>query len=88
MKIVGLVASLLLSFISFSQKSYYFSNPLPLEEINLQRVDPKYYGTYSSIEQPSHYEVNEDGIALVSTNISSVSRIHHSQWVYSGSNRK
>ncbi|HIP31187.1 MAG TPA: hypothetical protein EYG86_00350 [Crocinitomicaceae bacterium] len=74
MKIVGLVASLLLSFISFSQKSYYFSNPLPLEEIKLTKVDAKHYGTYSSIEQPSHYEIDENGIALVSTNIASVSR--------------
>jgi len=74
MKIVLLVASFLVSFITISQKSYYFSNPLPLEEIKLTKVAAKYYGTYSSIEQPSHYEVDENGIALVSTNISSVSR--------------
>ena len=74
MKIVVLIASLLLSLNSFSQKSYYFSNPLPVEEQKINNVDSRYYGTYSSIEQPSHYEVSEEGIALVSTNISSVSR--------------
>ena len=74
MKIVVLITSLLLSLISFSQKSYYFSTPFPVEEQKINKVDSRYFGTYSSIEQPSHYEIDDNGIALVSTNISSVSR--------------
>ena len=74
MKIVGFIASLLIGFISTAQNSYYFSDPLMFDEINSIQVDSKFFGTYSSLEQPSHYEVSAEGVFLVSTNISSISR--------------
>jgi len=74
MKIVGLIASLLVGFISSAQNSYYFSAPLSVTETNNVRISPKYFGTYSSLDQPSQYEVSAKGIILVSTNISSISR--------------
>ncbi len=74
MKIIGFIASLLLSFISFSQNSYYFSSPLPSEEEKVNHVDAKWYGSYSSLNQPSKYIIDENGIYLVSTVISSISR--------------
>jgi hypothetical protein len=74
MKIVGLVASLLMSLFSFSQNSYYFSEPLPLNGGEVKTVENKWYGEYSSLDQPSHYIINEDGIAIVATNISSITR--------------
>jgi len=74
MKIVGLIASLLVGFISSGQNSYYFSDPLMVTESNNVQVDSKYFGTYSSLDQPNHYEISADGIFLISTNISSISR--------------
>lgn len=74
MKIVGLIASLLVGFISTAQNSYYFSAPLMFTESNNVQVDAKYFGTYSSLDQPSHYEISAEGLFLVSTNISSISR--------------
>lgn len=74
MKIVGFIASLLIGFISTAQNSYYFSDPLLFDKINSTQVDSKYFGTYSSLEQPSQYEVSAEGVFLVSTNISTISR--------------
>lgn len=74
MKIVGLIASVIVSFVSFSQNSYYFSHPLLQNESSSIKIDSKFYGEYSSLDQPRHYEVSELGIHLVSTNISTISR--------------
>ena len=74
MKIVGLVASLLMSLFSFSQNSYYFSKPLPLNGEKVKSVDNRWFGEYSSLDQPSHYIIDENGISIVATNISTISR--------------
>lgn len=74
MKIVGLVASLLMSLFSFSQNSYYFSEPLPLNGEKISAVDNNWFGEYSSLDQPSHYIIDSEGIAIVATNISTISR--------------
>ena len=74
MKIVGLIASLLVGFISNAQNSYYFSDPLSTSETIATQINVKYFGSYSSLQQPSHYEISEKGIYLIVTNINSISR--------------
>jgi len=74
MKIFCLTASLILSFSSISQKSYYFSDPLPSVESKVTHVDSKWFGTYKSSTGIISYKVDEAGIAIISTAISSISK--------------
>lgn len=74
MKIVGLIASLSLTFFSIGQKSYYFSSSLPSGEASLVTVDKKWHGKYALGAGNLLLEVSETGIAMISTTISSISR--------------
>lgn len=73
MKIFCLIATVILSFSSFSQKSYYFSDPVPSVAAKISAVDSKYFGVYASGTGLS-YSIDESGISIVSTSISSMSR--------------
>ena len=72
MKIFCLIASLLLSFISTSQKSYYFSDPLPSVKSRVDRVDTRWYGTYKSDGGGFSYEINEKGVPCFTGSCSEV----------------
>lgn len=74
MKIYCLIASVILSFSSISQKSYYFSDPLPSVDAKVNHVDSKWYGNYASNSGVLTYQIDEYGITIVSTSISSMSR--------------
>lgn len=74
MKIIGLIASLFLTFFSIGQKSYYFANPLPANQTKQISVDPRWYGNYATNSGKNTLEVSQDGIFMVSTTISSISR--------------
>jgi hypothetical protein len=73
MKIFCLIASLILSFSSISQKSYYFSDPLPSVAAKVATIDAKWHGTYASGTGIT-YKIDANGISIVSTSISSISR--------------
>lgn len=74
MKIVGLVVFVLSTFFSIGQKSYYFSDPLPLKGKNDYEISKQYFGTYSSGNAARSYIVGPNGIVIVSTSISSINR--------------
>ena len=74
MKIVGFIASVLFSVLAFGQESYYFSNPVPSEQAVVSSVDKNLYGHYSSDVATRVYEINEEGISILTTSISSISR--------------
>lgn len=74
MKIIGLLTSVFLTFFSIGQKSYYFSDPLPSIDTKVSNVDSKYFGIYESSTAARSYEINEEGIFIISTNISSIDR--------------
>ncbi len=74
MKFFLLFALLYINLFSYGQNSYYFSAPIPSTGTQIKKIDSKWFGTYSSLEQPSKYIVDENGISLVSTVISSISR--------------
>ncbi len=74
MKIVAIITYLLISGITFSQNSYYFSNPLPSEEKKVQSVDKKWFGEYKDEATSLMYSFTADGITIISTQVSSVSK--------------
>ena len=74
MKLFCLATYLLLASFGFSQKSFYFSSPVPSEGAKVSHIDAKWYGKYSSDDGLRTYEVNEKGIFIVSTSISSISK--------------
>lgn len=74
MKIIGLIASLMLTFFSIGQKSYYFSEPSPSNQRSQVTVDEKWHGRYSVSKGDLIFEINAEGIFMVSTTISSISR--------------
>jgi len=74
MKIVVIFTYLLISGIAFSQNSYYFSNPLPTEEKKVPSVDKKWFGEYQDEATSLRYEFTADGVTIVSSQVSSVSK--------------
>ena len=74
MKIVAIITYIFLSGIAFSQNSYYFSNPLPTEAKKVQSVDQKWFGMYKDEASALMYSFTADGITVVSTQVSSVSK--------------
>ncbi len=74
MKIVGFIASLLVSFLSIGQQSYYFSAPVPSEQAIVNTVEQNLFGEYSSDIATRIYEVSAEGIYIVTTSVSSISR--------------
>lgn len=74
MKILAIISYIFLSGIAFSQNSYYFSNPLPTEEKKVQSVDKKWFGEYKDEVRSLTYSFTADGITIISTQVSSVSK--------------
>ena len=74
MKIIGLVASLFLAFSSIGQKSYYFSEPTSSMGEKVTSIDSKYFGKYSAKSEARSYVFSEEGITIISTSVSSISR--------------
>lgn len=74
MKIVGFIASLLVSFLTFGQQSYYFSSPVPSEQTIVNTTEKNLFGEYSSDVATRVYEISADGIYIITTSISSISR--------------
>ena len=74
MKIVAIISYLFISGIAFSQNSYYFSNPLPTEEKKVHTVDKKWFGEYKDETTSRKYSFTSDGITIISTQVSSVSK--------------
>jgi hypothetical protein len=73
MKIISILTVLFLSNFLIGQKSYYFADVVAPDGQEVNTVQPKYFGTYTS-ESGLVYEVNANGIFIISTNISSISR--------------
>lgn len=74
MKIIPVLATILLSLSAIGQKSYYFSDPLPTEGTVVTNIDKKWYGKFKQENASRTIIINEDGIFVQSTNVSSVSR--------------
>ena len=62
------------SFLSYGQKSIYFSIPLPPDSENIFKVDSKHHGTYIDEKRGTQYLVNETGIYTTTIMISSISK--------------
>jgi hypothetical protein len=73
MKIFGLIATLFITFSGIGQKSYYFSDPVPNMGQSITNVNKKYFGTYTA-SNGRIYELNEEGVFIISTSINSMSR--------------
>jgi hypothetical protein len=72
-KIISLLF-LSISIFSFSQESFDFSEPFPLDEKEIKTVEEKSFGSYSSSDNEITYEFNQEGVWIVSTLYSSISR--------------
>jgi hypothetical protein len=65
---------LTISFYNFSQESFDFSEAVPLGDKTVTIVDEKNFGTFNSANNEIFYEFNEEGIWIISTIYSSISR--------------
>ncbi len=74
MKIVASIVALLVVFSSNAQYSYYFAEPLPSAESGVEFVKEKYFGSYSTKDGTITYEFDSEGITLVSTTFSAISK--------------
>ena len=72
MKIILFSASMLCSLISMAQNSYYFSEPLPSLSAKVQQISSNYHGEFSNSEGTIRYLVNEEGISIISTSVTSI----------------
>jgi len=66
--------TLVISHSNFGQISYDFSIPLPPSQEAVQTVNENYFGTYSTEEGESVYEINTLGIWIISTVYNSISK--------------
>lgn len=74
MKLFTITALLFISFIGISQVSYDFSEALPPKEKTVLTVNNSLFGEYQSSDKETFYEFKEDGVWIISTMISSISR--------------
>lgn len=74
MKIIALTVSFLTCFFSIGQKSYYFSEPQPQGKPPVTGFQERYFGRYTSANSSLSYEIDSEGIAIISTQISSLDR--------------
>ena len=65
---------MLITHINFGQISYDFSIPLPPSQATIQTVNENYFGTYSTEDGESVYEINTLGIWIISTVYNSISK--------------
>lgn len=68
------IFTMLITHINFGQISYDFSIPLPPSQATIQTVNENYFGTYSTEDGESVYEINTLGIWIISTVYSSISK--------------
>ena len=61
-------------FSSNAQISYDFKTPLPPGGAQSTSINYSYFGTYKNANSSITYELNKDGIFIVSINVSSISR--------------
>lgn len=74
MKLFTITALLFISFIGISQVSYDFSEALPPKEKTVLTVNNSLFGEYQSSNGETFYDFKEDGVWIISTMISSISR--------------
>jgi hypothetical protein len=74
MKIVVFIAALLVVFSSKAQYSYYFADPLPSASAAVERVSEKYFGSYSTKDGTITYKFDAEGVTLISTTVTSISK--------------
>ena len=74
MKIFSFLTSLLLAGFAFSQNSYYFTAPVLSMSKTATTVDAQYYGTYADDRNSLNYDFSSEGVFIVSTSISSISK--------------
>lgn len=74
MKIVSFLFVLFAVFFSQSQYSYYFAEPLPSADSEVNHVSEKYFGTYTTKDGTISYKFDAEGITLISTTVSSISK--------------
>lgn len=74
MKIFHLLITLLFFSNGFGQNSYYFSDPVPTAGRKTTTTDQKYFGEYTSTSSLLKYHIDEKGIRITSTQISSISK--------------
>lgn len=63
-----------LIFSTQAQISYDFKVPLPPDGTQTASLNSSFFGTYTNSDSPVTYEINKDGIFIVSINVNSVSR--------------
>ena len=68
------IFTMLITHINFGQISYDFSIPLPPSQATIQTVNENYFGTYSTEDGESVYEINTLGIWIISTVYNSISK--------------
>lgn len=59
---------------SFSQISYEFGVPIPVEKTPVNTTEPVYFGLYETDNPQLKYEINEKGIFIQTINIQSISK--------------
>ena len=74
MKKVLLVFTLSLQFLSFSQKTVQFSDPLPFGSPSQLTTDKSHFGKYKSSDSQVTYIIDEKGISIVTVAIASITR--------------
>lgn len=74
MKIVAFIVALLFVFSSNAQYSYYFAEPLPSAEYEVDFVKEKYFGSCATKDGTITYKFDADGITLISTTFSAISK--------------
>ncbi len=74
MKKVLLVFTLSLQFLSFSQKTVQFSDPLPFGSTAQLTTDKIHFGKYKSSDSQVTYIIDEKGISIVTVAIASITR--------------
>lgn len=74
MKLFTIATLLFVSFFGMSQVSYDFSEALPPKENSVSMVSNSLFGMYESNNKETFYEFKEDGIWIISTLFSSISR--------------
>lgn len=74
MKKVLVAAIVFVSFFAFSQKTVQFSDPLPPNYVLVRTVDKELFGSYKNATSGSEYLFDENGVSIVTTIISYVTR--------------
>ena len=74
MKLLTLTVSILSACYVFTQDSFDFSEPLPVGEKTIIAVSNSFLGKYEASNGESFYEFTPEGVWIISTIYSSISR--------------